>query len=188
MSAATPHRGSALTRQFALLSLLVIGLSTVALCLVISYYLRQDLLEGEWTLTAEAVLAEAQDHTRPADFTAPFSPTAQEHFAAFYRQAVRLPEVFRVKIYDPTMTVVWSDEPQLIGQRFLDNSYLRTALAGRVTANLETYERKSEHIYEGKEFPALVEVYVPITFPDTPQAVGVAETYKVPSRVLTKIR
>ena len=66
----THHSGSALTRQFALLNLLVIALITVALCFVISYYLRQDLLEGEWTLTAEAILAQALDYTRPADFAA----------------------------------------------------------------------------------------------------------------------
>src|SRR5262249_15211464 len=76
----THHSGSALTRQFALLSLLVIGMSTVALCLIISYYLRQDLLEGEWTLTADAIRTEALDHTLPSDFATPVSAPAQEHF------------------------------------------------------------------------------------------------------------
>src|SRR5262249_36154536 len=110
----------------------------------------------EWTLTAEAILTEALDHTLPADFAAPFSAPAQERFEAFYRRAVLMLEVFRVKIYDTTMTVVWSDEAHLIGQHFLDNPHLMGALAGRVTANLETHARKGEHIYEGKEFPALV--------------------------------
>src|SRR5262249_7170984 len=125
--------------------------------------------------------------TLPTDFAAPFSAPAQERFEAFYRRAVLMPEVFRVKIYDTTMTVVWSDEPHLIGQRFVDNPHLMRALAGRVTANLEMHARKGEHIYEGKVFPALVEVYLPIVFPDTHQVVGVAETYKMPARVLAKI-
>src|SRR5262245_32644209 len=93
---ATPHSGSALTRQFAFLSLLVIGLITVALCFVISHYLRQDLLEGEWTLTAEAILAQALDYTRPADFAAPLSAPAQERFESLYRRAVLMSEVVRV--------------------------------------------------------------------------------------------
>jgi len=155
---------------------------------MISYYLRQDLLEGEWTLTADAILAHALDCTQPTDFAAPFSAPAQEHFAALYRRAVRIPEVVRVKIYDTSMTVVWSDESHLIGQHFVDNPHLRGALAGRITVNLETHARKGENLYEGQEFPALVEIYVPIIFPDTSQVIGVAETYKMPARVLAKIR
>ena len=185
---ATQHSGLALTRQFACFSLVVIGPITVALCLTISYYLRQDLLEGEWTLTADTILVQALDSTRPIDFVTPFSPSAQEHFEALYRRAVRIPEVVRVKIYDAAMTVVWSDKPPLFGQRFVDNSHLQGALAGRITVNLETHERKGENLYEGPEFSELVEVYVPIVFPDTSQVVGVVETYKMPARVLTKIR
>ncbi len=39
------HTGTGLLSQFALLSLIVIGLITIALSLVISYYLRKDLLD-----------------------------------------------------------------------------------------------------------------------------------------------
>ncbi len=115
--------GTALTRQFAVLSFIVIGLITVALCLVITHYLRKDLLEREWGITADYIRAEARHYLTPADFALPFSPIAQEHFRHFYKKTVSMPEIVRVKIYDTTATVVWSDKPLLIGQRFLDNTH-----------------------------------------------------------------
>jgi signal transduction histidine kinase len=92
-----------------------------------------------------------------------------------------------VKIYDATMTVIWSDEPRLIGQRFPDNPQLIGAVAGRTTVNLETSERKGENVYERSE-RQLVEVYVPIVFPESPRVLGVVETYKEPAQVFSNIR
>jgi len=181
--------GLRLTRQFALLSLLVIGLITAALSWVIAQVLRADLLEREWSLTADYIRTEARQWLGPADFAIPADATSQQHFQEFYRQAVTMPEIVRVKVYDAQMTVVWSDEQRLIGQRFADNPHLIGALEGRTAVNLETgRDRKDENVYEGPEFLSLVEVYVPITFPGTPGVVGVVETYKQPSQVLANIR
>ena len=177
--------GTALTRQFAVLSFIVIGLITVALCLVITYYLRKDLLEREWRITADYIRTEARHYLTPADFALPFSPIAQERFRHFYEKTVMMPEIVRVKIYDTTAAVVWSDKPLLIGQRF-DNPHLLGALAGRTMVNLEM--DKGENIHEREEFPELVEVYVPIIFPESTVVAGVVETYKAPTTVFTNIR
>jgi signal transduction histidine kinase len=180
--------GAALTRQFAFLSFIVIGLITAALSLVISYSLRKDLLEREWRITADFVRTEAFYHLSPADFAASWSPAAQDNFREFYRQTVTMPEIVRVKVYDANMAVVWSDEPRLLGQRFPLNPQLTSALAGRVVVNLEASERKAENIYERGNFPELVEVYVPIVFPGTSRVAGVVETYKMPAQVFANIR
>jgi len=183
----TWRTGLALTRQFAVLSLLVIALITTALSLVLFYYLRKDLLEREWGITADYTRTQAFYHLTPADFDFPQSAAAQKHFQAFYQQTVTMPEIVRVKIYDANMAVVWSDEPRLIGQRFADNPQLIGALAGRTTVSLEVGEKKGENIYEREE-PELVEVYVPIVFPGSSKVAGVVETYKVPTQVFANIR
>ena len=182
------HSGRTLTRHFALLSLIVTGLITAALSLVISYYLRKDLLDREWRVTADYVRKEAFYILAPSDFADPWGRRAQERFKVFYKQTVMMPEIIRVKIYDVTMAVVWSDEPRLIGQRFLDNPHLLGAIAGRTMVNLATGEKKGENIYEGDDFPQLVEVYVPIVFPGTSRVAGVVETYKMPTQVFANIR
>ncbi len=180
--------GRALLRQFAVLSLIVIGLITATLCLVISYALRRDMLEREWGLTADYIRTEARQRLRPSDFASPLTQAAQEHFRDFYRQAVMMPEIVRVKVYGADMGVVWSDERRLIGQRFPDNPQLVRALAGNTVVNLETGDRMGENVFEGHDLPQLVEVYVPIVFPGDTRVAGVAETYKMPGQVFANIR
>jgi signal transduction histidine kinase len=103
-------------------------------------------------------------------------------------QAVEMPTISRVKLYDADMRVVWSDELRLIGQRFEDNPHLIRALLGQAVVNLQSGQRKEENRYEGNEFAHLVEVYVPVVFPDSARVVGVVETYKVPTQVFASIR
>ncbi len=177
-------RGVTLTRQFGILSLVVIGLITTMFCLVISHSLKQDLLDREWSTTADFIRTEAVHNLMPSDFAQPEDPAAQARFLLFYRRAVVMPEIVRVKIYDAAMRIVWSDEPRLIGQIFQDNPELRTALTGRTTVDLEQI-RKGENVYEPES--SLVEVYVPIVFGLGPP-VGVVETYKQPIRVFANIR
>jgi two-component system, NtrC family, sensor histidine kinase HydH len=178
--------GTSLSRQFTLLSLVVISLITLALCLVLSASLRRDLLEREWGLTADFIRTEARQGLSAADFADPFSPQAQMHFDRFYEQTVLMPEIVRVKIYGPNMVVVWSDEPRLRGQRF-DNPQLVQAFDGQTTVNIDDAEEKGENVYEN-EFAQLVEVYVPIVFPGSSRVAGVIETYKTPRTVYARLR
>src|SRR5207245_8872297 len=98
---------------------------------------------------------------------------------------ILLPELVRLKIYDAEGTVIWSNEPRLVGQRFLDNPLLQGALAGRITVKGEIGERKGEHVYEPN--PSLVEVYVPIVFQGS-RVVGVVEAYKSPDQRFARVR
>ena len=182
-----PRSGSALVRQFAVLSLVVIGLITIALCFVISSQFRRDLLQREWGATADFIRTEALQVLKPEDFAGPGAATAQQHVRSFYEQTVMLPEIGRVKVYDAAMHVIWSDEARLIGSTFPDNPQLIEALSGHPTVNLEIGERKEENVFE-KDEKALVEVYVPITFAGDSRVVGVVETYKEPTQVFANIR
>ena len=184
------HRsgGAALTRQFALLSLVVIGLIAAALSATVSYALRRDLLDREWGLTADYIRTGILQNLSPQDFLEPGRPSSREHFEKMGAQAVGMPTISRVKLYDADMRVVWSDEQRLIGQRFPDNPHLIAALSGQTVANLQAGEFKAENRYEENEFARLVELYVPVVFPGSSQIVGVVETYKVPTQVFASIR
>jgi two-component system, NtrC family, sensor histidine kinase HydH len=182
------RREATLIRKFAVLSFLVIGLITVALAVTVSSTLRRDLLDREWGTTADYIRTSVLIHLSLRDFLQPDTETAQAHFEALYNQAVLMPEIVRVKLYDTGMRVLWSDEPRLIGQRFEDNPHLARALNGKTVVNLAEESRKEENEYEGNEFARLVEVYVPIVLPGSSRVVGVVETYKMPTQVFAGIR
>src|SRR5262249_16525355 len=57
------------TRQFAVLSLLTIGGSTLVVGLALAHFVEQAILEREWTSTAAFVRAAAHDHLRSQDFS-----------------------------------------------------------------------------------------------------------------------
>jgi signal transduction histidine kinase len=179
-------RESALLRQFAVLSLAVIALGALGLSLSISHVLKADLLEREWTSTADYVRTEIQQNLRPDDFATPHSDEARTRFHRFYEHTVMMPEIIRVKIYDVSMRVIWSDEERLIGRRFDDNPQLVTAIAGTTSVNLK-HTTAGENVYERPK-PELVEVYVPVVFGRDDGVVGVVEAYKDPVRVFANIR
>jgi two-component system, NtrC family, sensor histidine kinase HydH len=179
--------GTALLGQFATLSFIFIALISAALSLAISYYLRKDLLEREWGATADFIRTEAQQNLTASDFADPASATAEARFRRLYQQAVMMPEIVRVKIYDGEGRVIWSDEPRLIGERFSNNPQLAAALAGRRTVNLEGADEKNENVFE-RDQRELVEVYVPIVFQNDSRVLGVVETYKQPGQVFLNIR
>lgn len=179
--------GAAVLRVYAVVSFVVISLITLAFCLVVFHGLKTDLLDREWTGTADFVRTEARQSLTPQDFADPTSATALAAFQTFYGQTVMMPEIVRVKIYDVTGRVIWSDEPRLIGQRFPDNRELIDALAGRTSVELTVSGGKGENIYETPRH-YLAEVYVPIVFPGSSAVAGVVETYKEPTQVFANIR
>ena len=177
--------GSALLGWFAILSLVVISLTTLTLCLVIGYQLEKNMLEWEWSATADFIRTEARQWLSPEDFARPTTPEAQARFRRFYEEAVMMPRIVRVKIYDADARVIWSDETRLIGQRF-DNPQLATALTGHISVNLERTP-KIENVYEPASV-GLVEVYVPVMYPGQVGVAGVVETYKDLAQVFANIR
>lgn len=179
-----------LSRTFAVLSVVTIGLITGIQVTVQWALLRNDLLEWERTVSADAIRTEAHGRLRPEDFIRWQSPEAQARFEDVFRHALLQLEILRVKVYDSQMRIIWSDEPRLVGSRFTENKNLAQALRGETIAHLER-AAKAENLYE-RQFKESVELYVPISFargstPGTAAVAGVVEVYKNPSRALANL-
>ena len=94
------------------------------------------------------------------------------------RQASTVPYVVRVKVWTPDAVVRWSDEPDLIGQRFAGNRNVQRAVAGEVAASIRQLGG-IEHLYE-VEYRRLIEVYVPVRAERSSRVIGVLEVYVKP--------
>jgi len=163
--------------KFAVLSLLCVMALAVSMGLAISSRLTRSVEEWEWANTAALARREVERTGVDALLTAPRGVVAREASQReFARLLQGLPEVVRVKVWDRHATVLWSNEPRLIGQRFPDNDELNAALAAR------------ENAYERGSFSVLAEVYVPIFSKTTGQVIGVIEVYKSPLRLLATIQ
>ena len=162
---------------FAILSFLCVMALAASMGFAISSLLTRSVEDWEWENTAALARREVERTGVDALLTAPRGVVAREASQReFARLLQGLPEVVRVKVWDRHATVLWSNEPRLIGQRFPDNDELNAALAAR------------ENAYERGSFSVLAEVYVPIFSKTTGQVIGVIEVYKSPLRLLATIQ
>jgi signal transduction histidine kinase len=169
------------TRQFAVLSFVTIGSSTLVVGLALAYFVEQAILDREWTSTAAFLRAAARDHLRPDDFgTArlPSPPDSQDRLKEFARQVRRLPEVLWLVVYDSNGQPIWSDAQRAVLHHGSTRP-VRDALVGRTSATLE------HGTPSGAE---RVEIYVPIMFPGASGVTGIVEAYVDASRVVAAVR
>jgi signal transduction histidine kinase len=169
------------TRQFAVLSLLTIGGSTLVAGLALAHFVEEAILEREWTSTAAFVRAAARDHLRPQDFVGARGatpPESQDRLEEFTRQVRRLPEVLRLIVYGPDGEPLWSDAERAFRPPG-PTAAVRAALGGRTEATLEADTDR------GRE---RVQLHVPIAFPGEGRVAGVLEAYVDASRVVAGVR
>ncbi len=173
--------------HFALLSLGCIGALAVVMSVVLSSLLTQAVSAWEWENTAALARREVRMAGLESVFASPGNPEERASWGMkFSRLLTSLPEVVRAKVWDNQATILWSDEPHLIGRQFADNKELQDALAGKLQVAIKSLG-KAEHGYERGTFTTLAEIYVPILSEDG-RVLGVVEVYKVPERLFATIR
>ena len=168
---------------FLLASAALISAMVVVSGLIVGRFFERHVREHEEKHIVNLVQTEALEHLISADFSPAGRPIAREVIDIFLRE---LPGVFRVKVYDGTGRIVWSDEPRLIGMSFPDNPSLARALKGEVVT-IVGVPKASEHVYE-RAVGYISETYVPLTFPGSPAVVGVIEAYQDVTGVVVGIR
>ncbi len=97
-----------------------------------------------------------------------------------------LSSVERVKIYDTTGRIVYSDDRELLGVSNSDNSKFQQALSGEITSVLLHKEAGGDTLYE-KLRKDLLEVYVPVKGGETQAFSGVFEIYVDVTPLYTKL-
>ncbi|MFQ5830131.1 MAG: GAF domain-containing protein [Candidatus Methylomirabilia bacterium] len=177
-----------IANRFVVLSFLCILALAVGMGFTLSHLLTAAVSEWDWENTAAFAQRQIELVGLDALFTAPQTPETRARWGKDMSRLFRgLPEIVRVKVWDREATILWSDEPRLIGQRFPHNQEIRASLAGKVAVEIKRLT-KAEHAYEEEQFASLAEVYVPIFSKQSGAVVGVVELYKTPNRLFATIR
>lgn len=144
------------------------GLATVLLISLLGVYLVGRLGDDEAIRDAKDItLATADGAVEPAlnDGVLQGDPEALARLdRVVRRQVLRRSSVVRVKIWDRTGRIVYSDEPGLIGARYaLSDEDVAEFKGGEVQAEVSDLS-KPENRFE-RSFGKLLEIYVPLTTP-----------------------
>lgn len=153
----------------AILHALVLVHSTIN---TVTEVIEQDGVEE----TGACIRQEVQEHFGGAIFDSLRQSERRDEVARRLLGLMRRHGGFRIKVYDESGVILWSDETRLIGRRFPDNFLLDRALAGEVASKFERPER-SEHEYERGAAAYIAEIYVPIPDPSG-RVQGVVEMYR----------
>lgn len=172
--------------RFIILSVLCVVALALVLGFTLSSFLTRAVSEWESENTAAFVRREMEEAGVAPLFAAPRGPETDARWQdALARVATGLPGVVRCQVWSREQTIIWSDDPTLIGRQFPGNLDLQAALAGSVVAAVKELG-KDEHANVA-DFSMLAEVYVPI-LSKPGEVLGVVEVYKVPTKLFSTLR
>ena len=173
-----PH--SPLVKRFVFIGLVSLGPAALLSGWFMAGYLSRVLLDRERDSTAGYVRQAVARGIPEAALRESGGEEADGGIAAVGRMLLGLPEAVRVKVFDGEGTIVWSDEPRLVGANFRSDPRVGQSLAGATSVALEPIRATPEHAFEVGRYRELTSVYVPILVPESDKVALVFEVYKLP--------
>src|SRR5438034_4965885 len=128
--------------------LCLIGIVALALAMgyTLSSLLTRAVSEWEWQNTAALVRREVEREGLQRIFTEPGGSEARQRSGRVLAATITsLPEVVRAKVWNRESEILWSDQANLIGQRFPGNAELQRALAGSVEVEIKRLAKSEQH-------------------------------------------
>jgi signal transduction histidine kinase len=148
-------------------------ISTTLYSTMISEQIRQITLERAETSTASYVKSLAVNELAIEDFEPQNFDKKKSVFLSFF-QHIKSDETVRIKVWAKDGTIIYSDDDEIIGKNFKENTRFLESIKGQITSEIKEPidpENVAEVGYE-----QLIEIYVPIWL-DSTQPIGVIELY-----------
>ena len=168
-----------LMRRFVLVGVLV----TVTTASISAYTVTRHLVNQELERAARRAAMTAELLITPKvtarDFATP-TPDSVERWHARLADALASTDIVRVKVFSASGTVVYSDDPTIIGQQY-QSPPLNAALAGRLSREVGK-PRKTDNAGE-QQYSQLFEVYAPVREAGSRRIIGVYEMYRDFTRI-----
>ncbi|MGZ5617227.1 MAG: sensor histidine kinase [Usitatibacter sp.] len=158
-------------QAFAAISLVLISAIVVATSFTQASFFRQELIDRESAVLHDvvgAVLLEHQEERKIslADLESYRDAAAQSRFDLAFRALKNLSGMQRIKVFDKDHTIIWSDEPRLVGERITHHAQnLDLGFKGEVHAELNSADLKYDPLESLPQQP-FIEFYVPFSLAD----------------------
>lgn len=146
---------------FAAVSLLLIIATLAATSQTQARFFRDAVIDREALIVRDMVAALALKELSVDDMARYADAGVQARFAQSFSILKNLSGVVRIKVFDGRGTIVWSDEPKLVGKHVTAHEHdLGGAIHGETRAVVNPADRPS-HADEGLPEQELIEFYVP---------------------------
>ncbi len=152
---------------------IVFAVSAIVIILTANKFIRTSFINRSKLAVRDALQSEIND-LQPQDFSLKDPTHVENVFNSFYN-GIKTTEIIRIKVWDYSGKVIYSDDQSIIGQRFPDNEQYQEALKGEIIAEIGQKVKPENRTEQGYE--QLLEVYVPVIFKDEDIPSGVIEVY-----------
>ena len=173
-------------RLFATISFVMIIAMVVGTGVIQAPFFRQSMIDREAAIVQDMVYALTVDQDVSAlDMQNYTDGEARQRFDRTFKTLVNLPDTARIKVFNGENTIIWSDDPALVGTRLTGHpDRLAYAMQGRVQAVFNAAMNKFDTSDQGRHSEGTIECYVPIfshttARPET-QVIGVLSLYRNP--------
>ena len=169
-----------LIQRFSILCFTALILFGIALGWVVSNALERNMLKSAHDQTAETVAGYVQAEFAPGDFLAPKTGAEYDSFSTKVRTIPLGATVSKLKFWNRGGVVIWSQDRELVGKSFPDNEHLYAALGGAVGTCISgpSHINGKYNNLGAEPRGDVLELYVPITFTDECEIIGVVEVYE----------
>ncbi len=182
-----------LMRLFAVAGAAAIGAFSVAMAMLLGWFIEGRMLERDAGVSRDFVqsIAKVQQVAVVMQQRGTEPPSANPRFSEFIAHMAAMPDVLRVNVYGADRRVLWSSRPEMIGRVFGTNDELDEALAGQTVAHAAAgpdQPDKAEHMLLGARPSEYVENYVPVVDEGGRKVIAVVELYRRPDALFQAIR
>ena len=162
--------------QFSIISLLIMAAMAAVIATALSSRIRSDAIDN---LVHEAVGASKGrllNAITPDDLDVPMTGARYDRFHSFVQQSIVSDRTARVKLWAKDGTVIYSNDPAGVGERFPTKENLLKALRGENAIEIKV--PKDAENERDRYLGTLMEVYTPIVFPGVSEPAGAFEIYQ----------
>jgi signal transduction histidine kinase len=151
-------------RLFAIVSLLMIIMMVVVTGLTQALFFRQSIIDRESVIVSDMANALAHEHLISASDMANYSDAASmEHLGQGFGPISQLSETQRIKVFNRDYTIVWSDDPGMLGTKHTTHiEDLTRAMHGEIRAVFNSEEADANTREHASRTPESIEIYTPI--------------------------
>ena len=165
-----------LLTSFSLLGAFITAVIAIILAWSLEHQLEQNALRQEADRAADQVAHILSQNLSLADLSAPLDSARYAQIDTLIRNDTLDEHIVRVKIWNKSGLVLYSDEKSLVGQYYPVSDELEKALGGEIATDVSTLN-KMENVAERNLYKRLLEVYVPIRLANSDEIVGAYEIY-----------
>lgn len=174
-----------LEQRFSLFSFLVITGLGIILAVGNYWYARNQLLKASGGYLEIWINSMVRYHIRDKDFSGPLSRERYQDLDRYIHDKILGGDVKRIKIWNRSGQVIYSDESSIIGKKYEIGDELNAAFNGKISAEFESPDEAEQKTESGLA-PRLLEIYVPVLADDHETVIGAFELY-ISDRLLVSL-